>query len=137
MLHPRNAPSAAVLANMHLCCCGDQPWNMPKVTHYNACAKLLFCYSCYSPCAPVLLPLQAHPVLRAELDRVGAGIKMELLDTVRYRLDEPPLNRRNDVAAWRAALDNAHSQLEHQYNRWQPFRSVLLLYWSARHGGVT
>ena len=60
-------------------------------------------------------------MLRAELDRVGAGIKMEPLDTVRYRLDEPPLNRRGDVAAWRAALDNAHSQLEHQYNRWPPF----------------
>lgn len=43
---------------------------------------------------------------------------MAQLDTTRYRLDEPPLNRRNDVAAWKAALDNAHSQLEHQYNRW-------------------
>lgn len=42
---------------------------------------------------------------------------MASLDIARYRLDEPPLNRRNDVAAWRSALDNAHSQLEHQYNR--------------------
>ena len=40
------------------------------------------------------------------------------LDIARYRLDEPPLNRRNDVTAWRDALENAHSQLEHQYNRW-------------------
>jgi pre-mRNA-splicing factor SPF27 len=39
------------------------------------------------------------------------------LDTTRYRLDPPPQSRRNDVAAWRAALDNAHSQLQHQYNR--------------------
>jgi pre-mRNA-splicing factor SPF27 len=56
-------------------------------------------------------------VLRAELARAAAGQPMAGLDIVRYRLDEPPLNRRNDVAAWRAALDNAHAQLEHQYNR--------------------
>lgn len=61
--------------------------------------------------------LEGHPVLKAEYERVKAGQPMAQLDTTRYRLDEPPLNRRNDVAAWKAALDNAHSQLEHQYNR--------------------
>ena len=55
--------------------------------------------------------------MKAELERVRAGHPMASLDIARYRLDEPPLNRRNDVAAWRSALDNAHSQLEHQYNR--------------------
>lgn len=63
------------------------------------------------------LTLQGHPVLKAELDRVRSGLPMAGLDIARYRLDEPPLNRRNDVTAWRDALENAHSQLEHQYNR--------------------
>lgn len=56
-------------------------------------------------------------MLKAELDRVRSGQPMAGLDIARYRLDEPPLNRRNDLAAWCSALDNAHSQLEHQYNR--------------------
>ena len=56
-------------------------------------------------------------MLKAELERVRSGLPMAGLDIARYRLDEPSLNRRNDSAAWRSALDNAHSQLEHQYNR--------------------
>ena len=64
--------------------------------------------------------LQGHPVLKAELERVRSGLPMAGLDIARYRLDEPSLNRRNDIAAWRSALDNAHSQLEHQYNRFSP-----------------
>jgi pre-mRNA-splicing factor SPF27 len=39
------------------------------------------------------------------------------MDTARYNLDPPPPTKRNDAAAWTAALDNAHAQLEHQYNR--------------------
>ena len=42
---------------------------------------------------------------------------MEAMDVTRYQLDAPPPERKNDVNAWRRALDNAHSQLEHQYNR--------------------
>ncbi len=63
--------------------------------------------------------MQGHPVIKAELDRVRAGQPMAGLDIARYRLDEPPLNKRNDLAAWQSALDNAHSQLEHQHNRWE------------------
>jgi pre-mRNA-splicing factor SPF27 len=40
---------------------------------------------------------------------------MRPLDSERYRLDPPA--QRNDLAAWRKALDNAHSQLEHQHLR--------------------
>lgn len=65
----------------------------------------------------VCMLLQGHPVLKADYERVRAGQPMAGLDIARYRLDEPPLNRRNDVAAWKSAVDNAHSQLEHQYNR--------------------
>ena len=39
---------------------------------------------------------------------------------VRYRLDKPSLAKRNDVSAWKKALDNAHSQLGHQHNRCAP-----------------
>ncbi len=56
-------------------------------------------------------------MLQAELARVRAGEAMEGMDVTRYQLDPPPPERKNDVNAWRRALDNAHSQLEHQYNR--------------------
>lgn len=39
------------------------------------------------------------------------------MDTARYGLEPPPPSRRNDFNAWRAALDNAYAQLEHQHNR--------------------
>ncbi len=42
---------------------------------------------------------------------------MPPLDVTRFRLDPPPAAKRGDAAAWRAALDNAHAQLEHQLNR--------------------
>lgn len=38
-------------------------------------------------------------------------------DTMRYRLDPPPQNKRSDVAAWKIAIDNAMAQLEHQSTR--------------------
>jgi len=43
---------------------------------------------------------------------------MEVMDTSRFHLTPPPASKQNDFSAWRAATDNAHSQLEHQYNRW-------------------
>ena len=56
-------------------------------------------------------------MLQAELARLRAGGAMEPLDLQRCLLEPPPLEKRNDFAAWKKALDNAHSQLEHQYNR--------------------
>jgi pre-mRNA-splicing factor SPF27 len=38
-------------------------------------------------------------------------------DTMRYRLDPPPQNKRSDVEAWKIAIDNAMAQLEHQATR--------------------
>jgi hypothetical protein len=57
-------------------------------------------------------------MLQADYKRVLNGEPLPQMDTARLQLPEPPVNKRNDVAAWRAALDNAHSQLEHQYNRY-------------------
>jgi pre-mRNA-splicing factor SPF27 len=42
---------------------------------------------------------------------------MAPLDTSRYRLDTPEGTKRHDFGAWKASVDNAYSQLEHQYLR--------------------
>lgn len=68
---------------------------------------------------PPLPPLkfEGHPLLQQEYERVRQEQPLPPMDATRLRLDPPPLTRRNDPAAWKAALDNAHCQLEHQYNR--------------------
>ena len=71
-------------------------------------------------------------MLQAELARVRAGVAMEAMDVTRYRLDHPPPERKNDVGAWRRALDNAHSQLEHQYNRRASRRRIWAQFCSIR-----
>ena len=65
-------------------------------------------------------PEQGHPVLQAEWERVKSEQPMAEPDKLRYKCLPPPENRRNDASAWHASLDNAHSQLEHQYNRSGP-----------------
>lgn len=60
---------------------------------------------------------EGHPILQHEYARVKAGKQMEAMDTSRFHLTPPPASQQNDFGAWRAATDNAHSQLEHQYNR--------------------
>ena len=56
-------------------------------------------------------------MLQAEWERVKSDQPMAELDKQRHKVLPPPENRRNDVSAWHVSLDNAHSQLEHQYNR--------------------
>lgn len=60
---------------------------------------------------------EGHPLLQREYERVRALQPMPALDVTRYRLDPPPQSKRNDHAAWVAAVNNAHAQLEHQLNR--------------------
>jgi len=57
---------------------------------------------------------EGHPLLAAEYERVKAGAPMQPLDVSRFRLEAPPQAKRSDLGAWRAALDNASAQLEHQ-----------------------
>mmetsp|Transcript_30830 Transcript_30830/g.37364 ORF Transcript_30830/g.37364 Transcript_30830/m.37364 type:complete len:243 (+) Transcript_30830:254-982(+) len=57
---------------------------------------------------------QEGSVIANELQRVAEGKPVEPLDTTRYRLEPPPLNRRNDPGAWKHGLTNAQAQLEHQ-----------------------
>lgn len=61
--------------------------------------------------------LADRPLAAAELARVASGQPLPPLDASRFRLDPPPASRWSDPGAWRAALDNARAQLEHQHTR--------------------
>ncbi|KAK2462060.1 hypothetical protein APHAL10511_006523 [Amanita phalloides] len=54
-----------------------------------------------------------NPLLRAEMERVETRQPMPQLDTVRYQLPGPRSTPGTDEE-WKAALDNARAQLEHQ-----------------------
>ncbi|KAF8887946.1 Pre-mRNA-splicing factor SPF27 [Gymnopilus junonius] len=71
------------------------------------------------PRVPPPVELFAHdPILKAELERVAANKPFPQLDTLRYSLPTPSSTPGTDEE-WRAALDNAHAQLQHQRIRQQ------------------
>ena len=57
--------------------------------------------------------MQKNPLLEAELARVEARQPLPPLDTTRYQLPAPTSTPASEEE-WRAALDNARAQLEHQ-----------------------
>ena len=80
---------------------------------------------------------QNNPLLAAELARVEARKPLTALDTSRYQLATSSATPSSDEE-WKAALDNAHAQLEHQRIRYRLASFALFgLLISFAHEGTT
>lgn len=60
---------------------------------------------------------QKNPLLAAELERVERGEPLPPLDTTRHQLPAPEDQANATEEEWKASLQNAKAQLEHQRRR--------------------
>jgi len=56
-------------------------------------------------------------LLRQEMKRVANKEPLRAIDTTRYELQPPAQNKQNDINAWKVAIQNCQTQLQHQYLR--------------------
>lgn len=61
--------------------------------------------------------LENDALMQAELGRIDRGEALEALDLERYNLETPSGAKGKEMNAWKAALENAYAQREHQRNR--------------------
>lgn len=76
-----------------------------------------------------LRTIQKNPLLAAEMARVEAQQPLAAIDNLRYQLPSPTSNDAT-VKDWKASLQNAYAQLEHQHLRYfySPMLDRLLYY---------
>lgn len=63
---------------------------------------------------PPTFRAEENPLLAKEYERVKAGRPPAKMDMARYHLEPPPPGLRSDVSAWKQALANGQTQLQHQ-----------------------
>jgi len=80
----------------------------PMVEPFAVSEHINICFLTYKN----LKVIQQTPLLKSEFERVAANRPLPPLDTLRYNLPAPSSSATD--AEWKAALDNANAQLQHQ-----------------------